>query len=76
MRLPQDEITEQLQLLAIYRRNLALFIQQQAMIGKAYSPLGIINGIAEAREQIHRIKTLLRTAGITVDEDPDDEEFI
>ena len=72
--LSPDEIAEQQQLLATYRRTLAIYLRQQAQIGQAYSPPALINGIDETREQIKRIKEALKATGIVVPEDPDDEE--
>jgi hypothetical protein len=72
--LEPEEIDEQQQLLATYRRTLAVYLQQQAEIGRAYSPPALINGINETRDNIRRIKSLLGTSGITVAEDPDDDE--
>jgi hypothetical protein len=72
--LEPEEIDEQQQLLVTYRRTLAVYLQQQAEIGRAYSPPALINGINETRDNIRRIKSLLGTSGITVAEDPDDDE--
>ena len=71
---PQDEINEQLELLATYRRTLAVYLRQQAALGEAYSPPGLVNGIHETRHQIQRIKQWLQAAGAAVPDDPDDEE--
>jgi hypothetical protein len=72
--LSPEEIAEQQQLLAAHRRTLAIYLRQQAEIGPAYSPPALINGIEHARSNIRRIKTTLNAAGVTVAEDPDDEE--
>jgi hypothetical protein len=71
--LSPEEIAEQLQLLATYRHTLAIYLKQRAMIGQAYSPPALINGIEEARGNIKRIKTTLQTEGVVVPDDPDDE---
>src|SRR5436190_7999157 len=72
--LSPEEIAQQEQLLATYRRTLAIYMRQQAEIGRAYSPPAIQNGIDEARSNIRRIKAALKTAGVEVAEDPDDDE--
>jgi hypothetical protein len=72
--LPPEEIAEQQQLLATYRRTLAVYMRQQAEIGRAYSPPAIQNGIDETRSNIRRIKAALKTAGVEAAEDPDDDE--
>lgn len=72
--LSEDETNEQLQLLATYRRTLAVYLRQRAAIGEAYSPPGLLNGIHETRHQIQLIKGRLQAAGVAVPEDPDDEE--
>jgi hypothetical protein len=72
--LSPEEIEEQLQLLATHRRTLAIYLQQQAQLGQVYSPPSLIHGIDEARSQIQRIKDSLRTAGVDVPYDPDDED--
>jgi hypothetical protein len=71
--LSPEEIAEQQQLLAAHRRTLAIYLKQQAMIGRAYSPPALINGIEDARSTIRRIKRTLTAAGVTVPNDPDDE---
>jgi hypothetical protein len=72
--IPQEEVDKQLQLLFTYRRTLATYLRQQAMIGEAYSPPALLYGIAEARGHIRRIKSALRAAGVAVPDDIDDEE--
>jgi hypothetical protein len=72
--LSPEEIAEQQKLLAAHRRTLAIYLRQQAEIGRAYSPPALINGIDDTREQIRRIKATFRAAGVMVAEDPDDEE--
>lgn len=72
--LSPEEIVEQQQLLAAYRRTLAVYLRQQAEIGRAFSPPALINGIDETRRDIKRIKEILRAASAEVAEDPDDDE--
>jgi len=70
--LSEDEITGQQQLLAAHRRTLAIYLQQQAEIGRAYSPPSLITGIADARTNIRQIKQRLRDAGVAIADHPDD----
>jgi hypothetical protein len=72
--LSDDELTQQQQLLAAHRRTLAIYLRQQAEIGRAYSPPSLMNGIAEVRANIQRIKQRLRDAGVAVADYPDDSE--
>jgi hypothetical protein len=72
--LSPEEIAEQQQLLATYRRTLAIYLKQRAEIGHAYSPPAVINGIDDTRSHIRRIKATLSAAGVAVPRDPDDDE--
>lgn len=72
----QEEITHQQNLLAIHRRTLAHYLSQQATLGAAYSPPGVINGISEARSNIRRIKQILRGWNVPVQDHPDDGDEI
>jgi hypothetical protein len=72
--IPQQEIDEQQELLLTYRRTLATYLRQEAVIGEAYSPPALLYGIAEARSHIRRIKSALRAAGVEVPDEIDDEE--
>src|SRR5687768_2803825 len=69
-----QETTEQLDLLAAYRRTLAHLLQQAAQYGgEVFAPPQTANGIAEARQQIRRIKAVLRKNGVQVEDDPNDK---
>ncbi len=68
-----EDIAAQQQLLAIYRRNLALYLQQQAAAGPLAVSPGVMNGIDDARQHIHRIKQQLQAWGVDVENHPDDE---
>jgi hypothetical protein len=70
----QEEIQDQLDLLASHRQTLSILLKQQAKLGEAYAPPGLANGIREARDHIKRIKTTLRDWGQRVADAPDDEE--
>jgi WD40 repeat protein len=69
----EDEIVAQQVLLATYRQTLAHYLRQQAMQGEAFALPVVSSGIREARENISRIKRLLRTWGAEVEDHPDDE---
>lgn len=69
----QEEIADQQELLATYRRTLARYLKQQAALGEAYVPPGVSEGIREARNNIRRIKDILRTWDVPVENHPDDE---
>jgi hypothetical protein len=66
-------VSEQQRLLAMHRRTLKHYLNQQAQLGTAHAPPGIAHGIDEARENIQRVKDILRNWGIKVQDDPDDE---
>jgi len=67
------DIEQQQRLLAIHRRNLAVYLEQQARFGEALVPVSIVNGIEEQQTNIGRIKAILRSWGIRVEDHPDDE---
>jgi hypothetical protein len=70
--LDQEAIQEQLTLLRAHRRTLAHYLKQRALHGKEYEPPSVAHGIVEAREEIQRIKTLLRENGVMVEDEPSD----
>jgi hypothetical protein len=60
MPLDPDTITQQFDLLATHRRTLAHLCQQAAQFGgEVFMPPQTANGLAEARQQIRRIKATL-----------------
>jgi hypothetical protein len=69
-----EEIKVQQTLLATYRGTLAVQLNQRATLGAAHAPPGLINGILEARDQIARIKSVLRRWEVDVSDGPNDEE--
>src|SRR5262245_56133903 len=69
----QEDINTQYELLAIHRRTLASYLKQRAALSGSFTPPGVDNGIYEAREQIRRVKDILRDWGQVVDDHPDDE---
>jgi eukaryotic-like serine/threonine-protein kinase len=74
MPLDQDTITQQLALLAQYRRTLDHLLQQAAAYGgEIFTPPETANGIAVARAEIARIKAALRVGGAPMENEPNDE---
>jgi eukaryotic-like serine/threonine-protein kinase len=71
----QEDIDNQQNLLAAHRRTLAHYLMQQASLGTAYTPPGIVHGIHESRQAIQRIKAVLHNWNVAVDDLPDDEEI-
>jgi len=71
----QEDIDVQQELLATHRRNLSNYLRQQARIGVDYVPPAILNGIQDARDNIRRIKKVLRGWNIRVEDHPNDEAF-
>ncbi len=70
----QEEIEQQIELLAIHRRTLAHLLKQAAQYGgETLAPPQTVSGIAEARTNIQHIKQMLRDSGIPVDEYQDDD---
>jgi hypothetical protein len=74
MALDQETIDAQLTLLATYRRTLYHLLQQAGQFGgEVFAPPQTVNGIAEARANIARIKAYLRENGTLVKDGPNDE---
>jgi hypothetical protein len=69
----QEEISQQRQLLESYRKTLFIYLEQRAMFGAAFTPPGIMNGIAESKIEIRRIKDILRSWGQVIEDHPNDE---
>jgi hypothetical protein len=72
MALDQETINAQLELLAVHRRTLAVYLRQQAQLG-VLAPPGVVNGIAEAQSAIRRIKEQLRAYNVSVEDELNDE---
>jgi len=72
----QEEISDQQEFLAIYRRTLAQYLKQQATLGAAYTPPGVVHGIREVRDNIRRVKGILHDWGVSIEDHPDDEGFV
>jgi len=69
----QEDISRQQSLLAMYRRSLALYLEQLAKQGGVFAPPGLLHNITEARENIRRLKESLRRQGVAVDDFSMDE---
>jgi hypothetical protein len=67
-----DTVTHHLKLLAIHRRNLANYLEQQRLYGERDTPPAILNGIATSRQEIQRIKSMLGTWNAPVTDQADD----
>lgn len=68
----QEDIKHQQELLRIHRGTLAHYLEQQAAFGIPFTPPYVKNGINETRDNIKRIKGILRGWGISVEDKPDD----
>ena len=69
----QDELLAQQQLLEINRRTLSFYLQQVSIHSTAHVPPSIMHGIHESRDNIKRIKGVLRAAEVHVEDLPSDE---
>jgi tetratricopeptide (TPR) repeat protein len=68
-----EDIEAQRELLRVYRRNLALYLRQQAeQGGPTFVTPAVANGIVDARAEIVQIKTILRGWSQAVDDHPND----
>src|SRR5215212_1323437 len=70
----QEDVMHQRNLLEINRRNLSHYLQQRDTLGEAYAPPGTLNGILETRANIKRIKGILNGWGVSIEDNPDDQE--
>jgi hypothetical protein len=70
----QEEITQMQRLLEVHRRTLGMLLNQLGIHGIAYTPPSILHGIYEARQEIQRIKGILRGWGVACDDHPNDED--
>jgi hypothetical protein len=72
--LSQEDINHQQGLLGIHRRNLAHLVNQAAQYGGVtFAPPFVVNSIGEARENIRRIKQVLRDSGVNIANETNDE---
>lgn len=66
----QQDITDQQELLTVYRRALEVRLRQQAKVGREDTSPEILNDIVSTRNEIKRIKSILNSWGIAVDDIP------
>lgn len=69
-----EAIKQQLDLLATYRKRLVDQVRQLAGLGELHAPAGLLGEIREARDEIARIKGVLRGWGVQADDMPNDFE--
>jgi hypothetical protein len=69
----QEQITHQLSLLETHRQTLGYYLERQAKLTTTHTTPDIFHGIREARENISRIKAILRGWGEIVEDLPDDD---
>lgn len=69
---PEDIVSQQ-ELLEAHRRTLQIYLLQQANLGTAFMPPGILNGIFDARNNIRYIKKYLADNGVPVSDNLYDE---
>ena len=67
----QQAIDQELERLMHSRRELAHYLKQQAIWGKAAQPFEIADGLQRARKQIQQTKALLRSWGVPIDDPAD-----
>src|SRR5262245_52916566 len=70
--LDQDTIEQQQALLVANRRRLAVLFQQHARLGD-YAPPHVRLEIEDAQTAICNLKMELRAAGVTIEDEPNDE---
>jgi hypothetical protein len=68
-----DEVASQRELLHIHRRNLSIYLKQQEQYGEGQAPPVVLHSLNWNREQIQRIKAILRGLGVAVDDLPEEE---
>jgi DNA-binding response OmpR family regulator len=67
----QEEIQDQQELLSLYRRRLAYHLTQQATLGTS-APFSLIEEIRAVRQEVARIKAILRSWKVEVSDHPND----
>lgn len=69
----REEIEEQKALLAAHRETLTIYLRRLARLGGiAQAPPEVIRGIEEAQKNISRIKSILRSWNISIEDHPND----
>ena len=68
-----DDIKEYQKQLSIYRQNLSVLLSQAAQYGgEQAAPLSAINSLADTRENIQKLKEIIRSGGVRVDDKPEE----
>lgn len=67
-----EEIQYQQGLLDTYRKSLSILLKQLAIVGPAYIEPRVVHDIDDARDNIQRIKQILRKWQVSVTDHPDD----
>ena len=67
------KVQHQLELLKIHRRNLATYLAQQKQIPTGQAPPVLVNSLDHVRNEIQRVKAILRGWGVVVDDLPEEE---
>jgi hypothetical protein len=67
------EVAHQRKLLKIYRENLAVHLKQRDQFAADLVPVQLIRGIDEQRNEIQRIKAILRGWSVHVDDLPGED---
>ena len=68
------EVAHQRKLLKIHRTNLRIYLKQQEQFLKHQTPPTIIHSIDNARNEIRRIKAILRGWNVAVEDLPEEED--
>jgi effector-associated domain 7 (EAD7)-containing protein len=71
--LNNEDIEHNLSLLITHRRTLSIYLERLAITGRANMQPEVAHGIQEARRNIRSIKEYLRSYGISISDDPNDE---
>lgn len=71
-----QEIDEQQALLTLHRRTLGTYLKREAICWRSTSTRSHAWGIIEARNEIRRIKSMLRVWGVDVEDNSNDEPHV
>src|SRR5258706_11620294 len=69
----EEDIVHQRKLLAQYRSNLKHYLNTEAKLGPTHGRIDLINSTDLERQNIRRVKGILRGWKVAVDDHPDDE---
>jgi hypothetical protein len=74
---PDDDLAAKVQhhrsLLKIYRTNLEIYLKQQEQFGESLAPPMIFHALQNARDEIQRIKAILRGWNVAVEDLPEED---